>query len=117
MNDWRPVTSMIRSRMLSPLASARARYSAAVFIGSACMRARPWMIDVELTSGSMSGSGPSASYADRSRFQTCSRSRIAVCGLTCWRRMWWAFSAASAAVSPSTYVAAGMIFSSSRERP
>ena len=61
MNDWRPVTSMIRSRIERSLASARWRQSAAVFSGSGYIRARPWMIDVADTSGSTSGSGPSAS--------------------------------------------------------
>ena len=87
MNDCRPDTSIIRSRIDRFLAAARSRHARAVASRSSCIRARPWMIDVDDTSGSMSGSGPSASYAERSRFQTCSISRIAVCGLTCWRRM------------------------------
>jgi hypothetical protein len=47
--------------MLNPLSAASWRHAAAVFSGSGNMRARPWMIDVDDTSGSISGSGPSAS--------------------------------------------------------
>ena len=63
------------------------------------------------------GSGPSGSRSDRSRFHSCSANLIAVWPLTCWLRIWWAFSCASASVSPSTNVVAGMIFSSSWLRP
>ena len=63
MNDWRPVTSMISSRIDRFPASALARHSRAVAIGSRCMRtlARPRAIVCSPGSGSISGSGPSGS--------------------------------------------------------
>ena len=63
MNDWRPVTSMISSRIDSFSASAFARHCAAVAIGSRCIRtlARPRETVFSPGSGSTSGSGPSGS--------------------------------------------------------
>ena len=64
MNDCRPVTSMISSRMREPLGLGElpplARRSAS---GSRCMRtlARPWATVFSPTTGSTSGSGPSGS--------------------------------------------------------
>ena len=62
-NDCRPVTSMISSRMDSFSASALARHSLAVAIGSRYIRtlARPREMVFSPTSGSTSGSGPSGS--------------------------------------------------------
>ena len=77
---------------------------------------RPWT-SPESGSGSISGSGPSGSYEERSRPQTCSRARIAFCGEICWRRISAARSWASASLSPRTKVTPGMIFRSSGCRP
>ena len=109
MKFCRPVTSMMSSRVVRFSASALARHSLAVAIGSRCIRtlARPRAMVFSPTIGSTVGSGPSGSWSDRSRFQSCSRNLIAVCGDTCARRTSWAMSAASASVSPSTNVAAG----------
>jgi hypothetical protein len=70
-----------------------------------------------LATGSISGNGPSGSYAERSRPQTCSRKAIAVAGLTCCSRMWRALSRPSVAVSPSANVAAGNTLRSWGFRP
>ena len=62
-NVWRPVTSMISSRIDSFSAVALARHCAAVASGSRYIRtlARPRAIVCSPGSGSMSGSGPSGS--------------------------------------------------------
>ena len=82
MKFCRPVTSMISSRLVSFSASARARHSLAVASGSRYIRtlARPRAMVFSPTTGSTVGSGPSGSWSDRSRFHSCSRNLIAVCG-------------------------------------
>ena len=63
-------------------------------------------------SGRSSGSGPSGSWSDRSRFQSCSRNLIAVCAADLLPADLVGQSPrASASVSPSTNVAAGRISS------
>ncbi len=53
MNDCRPVTSITRSRMPSCFDSATRATSPRSPAGSGNIRARPWMIDVDDTSGSL----------------------------------------------------------------
>ncbi len=110
---------MTRSRMDQSCAAASSRHSRATASRSWYSRtwARPRTRCSSPVSGSMSGSGPSGSYEDRSRFQTNSRCRRAVAPLTWRRRTSRARSSASASVSPSTKVAAGRMSNWSWRRP
>ncbi|CAM5431152.1 hypothetical protein SCALM49S_04176 [Streptomyces californicus] len=78
---WRPPTSMTSSRMERFRSSASSRHCRAVSARSLRKTECPFRKWAS-SSGSMPGSGPSGSYADRSRPQTASRWAIAVCGLT-----------------------------------
>ena len=76
----------MRSRIDRSSAVASARHSSAVaWRRPVKLRAgiEPGAIVLSPSIGSMSGSGPSGSYSDRSRFQSCSRKTMAVGPLTC----------------------------------
>ena len=77
--DCRALTSIMSWRMDRCFSAASSRHVAAVPSGSLFIRtdARPGAM-VSPTAGSTSGRGPSGSYDDRSRFQTCSSSLMAV---------------------------------------